>query len=413
MSDETYEPTPWDRVAPVLYNIGSGVMTVAFIAAGLAAAYLLYGIFSGQMANVASLPQADQQRVSGVIQTAGQIMTVGLALGTLALAGVLLIEETTGYIILVAAIVVGFGVQFAYQTFGGTISSDAMRQAFAAFQNASYIPMAIGGLLVARDVVMRFISALSGKGVDQEELTFGSEAQAERKPIRTSLFARCFEGPYCRESIRVHCPIFQAKRACWKELRGCYCEEDIVMEAARRSQATPLQMAPDAKYNFANAPTPGLSAVGSGQGKTNADGSIASGGGPMILSISSRGMETEEDLARPTRQVLTDAQKRDRCKSCVIYNEHLREKYKILMPVVLIGGIALCVVLAPAMRDALHWGFTGMERLASQIALKSGPGPQFTRPPSAIEWTLVGAFSLMIVSKMLQTLEWMCFKAKI
>jgi hypothetical protein len=54
-----------------------------------------------------------------------------------------------------------------------------------------------------------------------------------------------------------------------------------------------------------------------------------------------------------------------------------------------------------------------MERLAQQITLKGGPGPQFNRPPSVVEWALVGAFSLMIISKLLQGLEWMCFKAKI
>jgi hypothetical protein len=405
MDEEEYQPTLWDKVSPTLFTIAGYVMTAAFIAAGLAAVYFFYNLFSGNLAQADGLPPADRARITGVINLAGQILLAGLAIGTLAAAFILVVEETTGYFIAVAAIAIGFGVQFAYQTFGGTISSQAMRQVFGAFQNASYVPLGIGVILIVRDVIARFISAMSSKDVDQTNLTFGSEAQAERKPLRTGIYAKCWEGPYCRDSIRVHCPIYVERRTCWKELRGCYCEEDIVIQAAQKAQGVPLQMAPDAKYNFANAPTPapGLSAVG---GATPAVG-------PVILSIGRTGVVTDEENFGRRKTELTITQKKQRCKSCILYNEHMREKYKILMPFVLGGGVLFCLVFSGVMRESVGMVFGGMERLAHQIAMSSGPGPRFSRPPEPIEWAMVGAFSLMILSKMLQTLEWVCFKAKI
>lgn len=188
--------------------------------------------------------------------------------------------------------------------------------------------------------------------------------------------------------------------------RGCYCEEDIVIQAAQKAQGVNLPMAPDAKYNFANAPTPasgGLSAVGG----------VTPSVGPVILSIGRTGVVTDEENFGRKKVELTINQKKQRCKSCILYNEHMREKYKILMPFVLGGGILMCLALSGMMRDGVGLIFQGMEKLAQQIAMSSGPGPRFGRPPEPVEWAMVAAFSLMIVSKMLQTLEWVCFKAKI
>lgn len=411
MDEEEYQPTLWDKISPTLFTVAGYVMTIAFIAAGLAAIYFFYNLFTGQLAQADSLPPVDRTRITGVISTAGQILLAGLAIGTLAAAFILVVEETTGYFIAIAALAIGFGIQFAYQTLGGNISSQAMRQVFAAFQNASYIPLGIGVILIVRDVITRLISAMSSKQVDQTVLTFGSEAKAERLPMRTGVFAKCWEGPYCRDSIRTHCPIFEARRTCWKELRGCYCEEDIVIQAAQKAQGIPLQMAPDAKYNFSNPPTPGT--AGTTTPGLASVGGVTPAVGPVILSIGRTGVVTDEENFGKRKVELTFKQKKERCKSCILYNEHMREKYKILMPFVLGGGALICLAISPAMREGVGMVFLGMERLGQQIAMNSGAAPRFSRPPEPIEWAMVGAFSLMIVSKMLQTLEWVCFKAKI
>lgn len=402
-SGESYEPSFWDKIGPTLYSIAVLTLNVAFIAAGLAAIYLLFGILSGQLAELVSQPVADQKRVMGVIGGATQIMLLSLAVGSLAVAYTMRGDDSTGYAIVGAAAVIGFGIPFAVQTFGTNIDGKFAARALSAFPSASYVPLIIGGLLIVKDVFSRLASAVREKPLSLENLTYGSEAQTEQKPLRTSLFSRCFEGPFCREFIRTHCPIFESRQACWKVKRGCYCEEDIVATAAAKVQGVTLNMAPDSKFNFSNAPRPGASpapvAIGSSPIGGNFGGGLAA---PAYVPP-----------PPPRRVELTMAQKKERCRNCVIYNEHQREKYKILMPIVMLGGFAVCAVTSPMLRNGIGAVIKWMEVVMSRIQFTGGTGPQFNRPTEAIEWLLVIAFTIMIVSKLLQTLEWACFKIKI
>ena len=91
-----------------------------------------------------------------------------------------------------------------------------------------------------------------------------------------------------------HCPIFLSRKACWREKRGCYCEEDIVAAAASKINGVVLDMAPDPKQNYAN----------------------------TARQVGTTGMENAY-----RKPALSHAQKVQRCKYCVIFNEHEREKY--------------------------------------------------------------------------------------
>lgn len=426
MSDEQYEPTAAERFGSSLYGIAVLVMNVSFAIAGVAALYLLYGILSGGMSGVDSLPAADKARVFGVVSLAGKALTGGLALGTLALTYVMLGEDMAGYVIFVAAAAIGFGIQFAYTTFGGTVDSGGVKRAFSAFHQAAYVPAAIGALLILRDVVLRFISALQPKEINSDTLTYGNEARVEAKPIRTSLLAKCWEGPYCRDFVRVHCPIFIKRQACWRVKQGCYCEEEIVSAAAAKVQGVHLEMAPNKNANFANAPTqpvtsiPPSSAPIAPTAGLSAVGSAPKAGGmgrlPDVVTIQI-GNETPTSVVTNSggyqKRDLSPAQKRERCRNCVIYNEHQREKYKILLPVVFVGGIALCAIFAVPLRELFSASIMGVDRLLAHISFNTGAAPKLQRPAEGAAWALVGAFGLMFLSKMLQLLEWACFKVKI
>jgi hypothetical protein len=305
------------------------------------------------------------------------------------------------------------------------------------------MPAGIGAVLIARDVVLRFISALQPKHVESDNLTYGNEAKAEAKPIRTSLFAKCWEGPYCREFVRVHCPIFIKRAACWREKSGCYCEEEIVSQAASKVQGVHLEMVPSG----ASAPTPpppsspaatppvvtptrpvGLSSVGSppinrglGHDPLSPPPSAGRGGSVGLSGVGSSGVvhiqignEQPAAVVTGNRKVeLNAAQKRERCRNCVIYNEHQREKYKILLPLTFIGGIALCALFSTPARGLIGTGMIGLETLLARITFNSGPAPKIAQPSDGAVWTLIGALSLMFLSKLLQVLEWACFKVKI
>jgi hypothetical protein len=403
------ERTLWTVLGPAVYNIVALLMNIAFAAAALAALYLLFGMFSGNLNTVTTLPVADRTRLLGIVDTASQIVLWGTALGALSAALITWGEETAGYVILAGAAALAFAVPFAFATFGGqNQSGEAVARALVSFRNASYIPGLVGGALVVLDVIKRFSNAFQSKQVNPEIYTYGADAAAEPKPLRMSLFGKCWEGPYCRDSIRPHCPIFQERKACWRERRGCYCEEEIVTKAAEKVQGIVLGMAPDPKRNYANSPTPGVS----GQSIAGIGG--ATGRGPE-LTIGGTGVVSLNQEFGRRRVELTMAEKIERCRNCVIYNEHQKEKYQLLLPVAIIGGLLLCFLFSGLMREFIGTGFSMADALLAKISFKAGDQQvtTFGKPNDFIGWGIVIAIALMVVSKLLQILEWACFKAKI
>jgi hypothetical protein len=134
-------------------------------------------------------------------------------------------------------------------------------------------------------------------------------------------------------------------------------------------------MAPDVRYNFANAAVPAA--------------------------------------AGPRKIQLSDGQKRERCRNCIIYNEHQKDKYRLLMPVVLVGTVLLCVVFASGLKGYLGVALTATETLMARFSFLPGKGPQIGKPSDTVQWVLISAFVIMVVSKALQALEWAIFKIKI
>lgn len=406
---------------PIVYNAAVFAMNGGFLVAFLAAAYLLYGLFSGASADFNTLTHADRLRVLGNIGAASHLLTYSFGVAALATAYVLWGEDFVGYGILIAALVVGLGIPQIY----GMLSGDkaptaATREALRAFPSGMLFPLVIGAVLVAIDIVQRLSNSVRNRPLKTEKMTYGRGAAAESRPVRTSLLAKCWEGPYCREFIRVHCPIFIARKACWREKRGCYCEEDIVSAAAAKVTGIVLDMAPDPKMNFANAPAPITPAAAK---HTVAYDPLASG--TPMQSIGGGGMgQLDSGLAgalniapTPPRKIeLTAAQKRERCRNCVIYNEHQREKYKLLMPATILGAIALCAVISAHLRALIGWALAMVDALLGRISFTGNGAPapmQFSHPSETVEWLLVAAITLMVVSKALQFLEWAVFKAKV
>ncbi|MES2465368.1 MAG: hypothetical protein V4671_32780, partial [Armatimonadota bacterium] len=397
-------------LGPLTYNIAVLAMNLGFAFALLATAYLIYGLFSGQLANFATLPQPDRARILHNISLASQMLAGGLGIGSIAAAFVLWGEDFVGYAMVLGSLLIGLGIPQAYTLIGGDReSSKATAQTLSAFPSAMLAPLVIGGILVARDVAYRLIRGFQSKPIKHEKMTYGSGAATETRPMRTSLFAKCWEGPYCREFIRVHCPIYQKRQVCWREKRGCYCEEDIVSGAAARVNGISLDMAPDPKLNFANPPSPVVVAHDPLASPTIQLGGIGGAHGSSGMGSGlGGGLTLGGQSPIPRKVTLTMAQKKERCRNCVIYNEHQREKYKILMPVVLAATVVLCAVFANPLRANIGKMLSSVDGLLGQISFNSGGSNAVTnmwQPSAGVEWVLIGALALMLVSKVLQVME--------
>lgn len=371
-------------LGPAAYGFAVLAIRASLLVALLMTAYLLWGLFSPQTAHFAQLARPERVRVLGNIHLAGNLLLFSCLVAAVVGAVAFFAEEIAGYTIALAGAALYVGIPFCITFFLDTQdfhSNAARRSLLGALSGAGTAPFLIGGAMVALDVVRRLAGSLQSRTLRGPDLLrYGAEADSDaaavgRRPLRTSLLAKCWEGRFCRDFVRVHCPIFQTRKACWRVKRGCYCEDDIVATAAARMAGIPLPMAPDGRYNFANSPSPGHRKV-----------------------------------------ELTPGEKRERCRHCVIYLDHQRQKYGLLMPIVIGGVFALALLFSPLLRDVLRHGLAGIEIVMSHFSWgDSGQGVSFRlgRPSPTVEWVLVGALTIMALSKVLEALEWAIFKAKI
>ena len=241
--------------------------------------------------------------------------------------------------------------------FGGktNVGVDA---AVEAMQKAGSLYGAILIVLVLTEVFLRVRHRMThGSRADTLKYGKGITEEGDRKNV---LMGNCWQLPYCRKFVRDRCPIYHAKTTCWKELTGCMCEE-VVIRGAMENRPIPKDQVAAAK---------------------------------MI----------------PRNNRLTDAQKRSRCKSCVIYNEHQRHKYRVALPVLLLGFAGAYVLLRPAL-------VAGVSRLLGQANtsvsdVTVGTIGRINTPTYFVELLVVGLI-VVAASYAIRALEYALFKLKI
>ncbi len=372
MNDE--EESRVSFLVPGLLSVAQTALMISGVVTLLATAYLLYGVFSGQLASYDAMTHADRLRVQSNLGIAGTALQGGLIVGAICATICFFQAESTGWILLVTAALLGLGVPFGYTNFGGGAMTNGIKLALSIFPKAAIAPAALGAFLIFKDLYLKTISAVREKVFDSREMEFGTGAIKESRPIRTSVLAKCWEGPYCREFIRTHCPIFQQRKACWRERRGCYCDEDIVSNAAEKVKGVMLEMAPASESNFAS--------------PTN---------------------------QAPRKAQLSNWQKAERCRNCIIYNEHQREKYRIFLPLTILGTIAAAVALSQPSFAVVKVLLGRLDGFIQHLSFsQNGGAPRnYIQLADWAVWSIVISLAVMIVSKALQTLEWAIFVKKI
>lgn len=368
MDQEQYSRT--GASTPVMLAFASNVFHICIIVFGLSTAYLLYGVFFG-LGDFASWDKARQVTMLGNINLAGNVMLAAAVVGSICSLVIFWFEETAGYLMALLAAALYFGVPMAFASMGGE-PSVAMRMTVAKFPVAALVPGLVAFILVVRDLIVRLVRSLERQNKVASDLQFGSDAKREDRPVRMSLIGKCWEGAYCRDYVRTYCPIFKAKDTCWQRRRGCYCDEEIVNNATKKSRGTVLEMAPSESSNYANNNTP-----------------------KKVVFLS-------------------DEQKVERCRNCIIYNEHQREKYKILLPIVMVVSVALCAFLGYEMRDSVGGAMNAIEMTVRKFAFTGDPTTaiKVAKPNESAVWLFVLAGSIMIIAKIIHVLEWAIFEKK-
>lgn len=266
-------------------------------------------------------------------------------------------EEILGAILLIVAAALYFAPLYMPSLLKSS-SPPVVGKALGAIQQGGLVLGVLGIFVLVADLVSR-VKGRVKNGAKSDQLKYGKGVK-EEAGTQNVFMGKCWQLPFCRKFVRERCPIYHAKRTCWKELVGCMCEEQVIRNA--------MENKPVSKE--------------------------------ALLSGS----------AIPRNNRLTEVQKRERCKNCVIYNEHQRHKYKLSMPAV-VGGILLIYVIG---RPFLVPATSNTMKTINTVVQKGTYGALGQKePPLVFTELLLGVFFIIALTYSMKVVEYLIFKLKV
>jgi hypothetical protein len=199
----------------------------------------------------------------------------------------------------------------------------------------------------------------------REEALKQTEVKEEDDEIRNVFLGKCWQLPFCRKFVRQSCPIYHARRCCWRERVGCMCEESVILDALQ-GKVIPRDAIAAAKY-----------------------------------------------IPQNTR--LSPEQKAERCRNCVIYNEHQRQKYQLLIPVAIALTAGAYLAFHPKLINATHRALTDIDSAVSKFAFTTAEtGKELVASsPGFLEEIMLILVMLFLLSQLVKGIEFAVFKLKI
>jgi len=183
--------------------------------------------------------------------------------------------------------------------------------------------------------------------------------------------SRCWEMPYCHEAIKEMCPAYQQRKNCWRIRQGCNCDPHLIESLLRRGGSTDVLPEQGSEY-------------------------------------------TRSDLQKGAHQAGTERTRE--CRNCPIFNEHQREKFRLLNPIIIAGTIVGLIAAYPVMRALYAQFIAFLATLARRFALSETipVGDWIARFDSPAVWAffyiIVG---LLLLSYVLKAVEWAILVRKI
>jgi hypothetical protein len=392
-SSESFLPQSVIDVLAKVFLVALAVTVGAF-------GYLLYGLFSGALAEAGQSGPVRQHALQ-LVQSTSTVLNASLVV-TLLCGLVLYYEnEALAVILLVASALFAFGLNFLldFVSQGQNLSAGMAAQAtLAEIKLASEIIGVPGVLLFLWNIIQRIRDARMGE--DLTAMSYGQNAKKEAVAgAIIGAFAKCWQLPFCREGIRVKCPIFHARTKCWKHRVGCMCEENVLRLAMGGEEHKPIDMTKEVGF----VPIGDLITKSEQASRP----SVPTKAGPRGVRI-------------PTNPHLSEGQKRMRCNNCVIYNEHQRQKYSLFSPLVTIAVPVLVFLNFEQLKDVLGNGLTLLDKIVAGLSFtKSTIKPGHSDLTMNINGSLpitaiiIMALTLLVMTWALRFLEYCMFKIKI
>ncbi len=342
-----------ENAARLLFFAGAGAAIIALGFLGYT-----YFLFMGGGA-----PAGAHQAISNV-ELFEKLLLAGLLSVSVSTAYLYWGEETLGVLQIVAAGAFFFAPIYLPMIMGGgAVPSEVCQRVLAAFQLSGIVVgiFAIGITVV--DIAQR--AALRSKiGSRAEQLKYGKGIK-EEKSIQNVFMGKCWQLPFCRKFVRERCPIYHSRRTCWRERVGCMCEEAVIRDAMA--------------------------------GKTIPKDAVAAAS------------------YIPYNRELTMPQKEERCRQCVIYNEHQKHKYKLLLPVTFLAFAAIYAIGRTPMLAMMEGMLDTLDRMIGRATFQERSALTATVSQSGLPFHEILLVCLMVVlfAYALKVLEFAIFKLKI
>lgn len=379
------------------------VFLVSLLIAILLVGYLLYGLLSGRLADAALSTPAASQHAMQLVHVLSLGINIVLPIAIITGCVLFLDNPVTPILLLVLAGVSAYGLNFLIEYFFANSAHIKMgpvsQAAFDELRNMAAMLLVPGALLFARGAFLSIRDARYRQ--DLLRVKYGQNAKKEPTPrALIGAFAKCWQLPYCRSSIRVRCPIYLARTRCWRERVGCMCEENIVILAMGKKE--------DGE-SVAEQPRSGFTPLGDliTQHEEESQKQIPTRLGPRGVRI-------------PVNPHLSSAQKRERCRRCIIYQEHQRQKYQLVSSLVIVSVPLVVALNFNTLLNALVVGLQALDAFISKLQFLPGASPaplehltnQIT-DSTLMEGILVICLTLLALSAVLRFLEYLFFTLQV
>jgi len=343
----------------------------------LSLGYIVYAVYSGKLGTQGGV----DPRILRNITWMGQALAASATLGTIALA--LATLDEVAYC--VAAAVVGIGLILGTPV----LITGKLDQSQGQIADVIHLWTRNAGFAVCGVVALRVIYYII------ETIRYGPKAkkaaQAEeddgfgpKKIKRTQgIWSRCWQLPYCHDTIKEVCPAYKERKNCWKFGRGCNCDPLLV--------ETMIQS--------------GAARIGKGQDKVSAQKQVTADA--YLREALGAGKQPAAG-GQPAKTV--------ECKKCPIYGEHQRQKFNLVNPIAIILTIAALILAYPVLLPAYGATITALAKAASELTL--GPETAIGRWIAYLDTMTVKVFffgivSLFLLSYVLKFVEWAIFVKKL
>lgn len=359
------------KTAELLQDLLQLVGVVSAVGGVLAVAYLLWGVFSGMVSSWATLPPAERLRVEQNLNLAGRALLISTAAAAASFTLLYIQETTIGYIFLLLAALLALGAPLGIIHLAPQGREPTLLPAVVvALQQAGLLCLVPGIIFAVLDVWVRVTSGYFREMFNRANLQYGANVARESQPPNR-LLGKCWQLPFCRPSIRKSCPIYHARRACWREGVGCMCEERVILQALE------------------------------GKGAPSSD-------------------PRQNVRFIPYNKHLSEEEKRERCRNCIIYNYRQQQKYQVIAPVVIVAAVTIVVNYAQQAQQLLFQVLRAVDNFVARFAFLPSTGEvqymkveSLARSSEFVAWMMIGIIAVIFVSYILRIVEYFIFQLKV